>query len=190
MLKKLYDWARSHAHTPYAYGILVVLSFLESIVGPPVAPVFVLFCIENKQRVFRYATIATVFSVLGGVVSYFIGYALWESVGHTIIRYVSTPEAFQTMVERYRSYETLAIMVGSFAPMPYKVISISAGFCKLSLFSFMICSLIGRGARYYSVAAVLFIWGESVRTFIDRWFNHLVVLFLVLFSLGFLVVLK
>lgn len=189
MLKQLYDWIGKQVHTRYADALLILLSIFESILFPPVAPVLVLYCIENRKKSYIYATIATVFSVLGGVISYFIGYALWQTVGQTLITWVTSPEKFNDIVAMYQCYESVAILIGSFSPLPYKALSLTAGFCKLSLSSFIIYSLIGRGIRYYLIALVLYIWGPGIKEFIDRWFYQLVVLFFVLMSCSILVLL-
>lgn len=190
MLKKTYDWIGTKVNTPYAITLLAVLSFLESLVFPPVAPILVLYCIEQRKKSFWFATVATVCSVLGGVVAYYIGFALWQSIGQKLVAWLATPAAFNALVAQYQKYQTWAVLIGSFSPIPYKVIGITAGFCKLSLPSFTIFSLIGRGTRYYLVAAVAWWWGNQIKTFIDRWFYYLVGLFVILVGGGFFVIIK
>jgi membrane protein YqaA with SNARE-associated domain len=190
MIKKLYDWLGTQVNSRYALSFLAILSFLESILCPPVAPVLILFCIENKRKAFWYATITTVFSVLGGIVSYYIGFGLWHVIGQKIISYTTTPEMFEHLVSQYQKYETWAVLVGSFAPVPYKALAITAGFCNLKILPFIFYSLIGRGARYYLVAIALSLWGDQIKLCIDRWFNHLLFLFLLLTTGGFYLLLK
>ncbi len=190
MIKKLYNWMGSKVHTPQAPFFLALLSFFESLILPPVAPVLVLFCIENKKKSFLYAGIVTVFSVLGGVVGYYIGFALWETVGQKLVLYLTTQEIFDNLVAQYKKYEALTILIGSFSPVPYRLISISAGFCKLPLLPFILFSLIGRGARYFLIGAVLYMWGNHFKIFIDRWFNQLLFLFLFIMFVGFFILFK
>lgn len=177
-------------HAPQAPFFLASLSFLESLVFPPVAPILILFCLENRKRSFFYAAIATVFSVLGGIVAYYLGFALWETVGQRFVLYVSTQEAFDTLVMQYKKYEALTILIGSFTPVPYRLVSVSAGFCQLPLIPFIVYSLIGRGARYFLVGAIFYLWGVQLKTFIDRWFNQLVLLFMVIMLVGFFIIFK
>src|SRR5579859_3441317 len=143
MIKRMYDWVGLQVHTSLAVPFLALLSFLESIIFPPVAPVLILYCIENRRKAFLYATITTVFSVAGGVASYYIGFALWETVGHRLVSWVTTPQSFNDLVALYKKYESIAVLIGSFTPVPYKALGLTAGFCTLSLSSFIIYSLIG-----------------------------------------------
>ncbi len=184
MLKKIYNWMGTQVHTPYAEPGLALLSFLESLIFPPVAPVLVLFCVENKSRAYRYAAIATVCSVLGGIVAFYIGYALWEAVGQKLVRSITTPETFSGVVKQFKEYQTLAILIGSFTPIPYKLLGVTAGFCQLSLFGFITYSLIGRAARYFLLALALSYWGGEIKSIIDRWFYQLVLLFILLIGAG------
>ena len=190
MIKKMYHWMGTKVHKPQAPFFLAALSFLESLIFPPVAPILVLFCLENRKRSFFYAAITTVFSVLGGVVAYYFGYGLWEAIGQKFVLYISTQESFDALVAQYTKYEALTILIGSFTPVPYRLVSVSAGFCQLPIIPFIIFSLIGRGARYFLVGAVLFLWGDQLKTFIDRWFNQLVLLFLTVMVVGFVVLFK
>lgn len=190
MIKKMYDWMGTKVHAPQAPFFLASLSFLESLIFPPVAPVLILFCLEKRKQSFLYAGIATVFSVMGGVVGYYLGSAVWESVGQKLVLYFTTQEIFDGLVANYKKYESLAVIIGSFTPVPYRLISISAGFCRLPLIPFIISSLIGRGARYFLVGAVLYLWGKQFKSFIDRWFNQLVLLFLLIMLIGFFVLFK
>src|SRR5687767_1392316 len=118
MLKKLYSWMGTKVHSPQAPFFLASLSFLESLILPPVAPIFILFCIENRKKSFFYAGIVTVCSVLGGVAAYYCGYALWETVGQRLVLFITTQEQFDLLTAQYREYETLAVLIGSFAPVP------------------------------------------------------------------------
>lgn len=184
MLKKLYTWMGTQIHTPYAEPGLALLSFLESLIFPPVAPVLVLFCVENKPKAYRYAAIATICSVLGGIVAFYIGFALWEAIGQQLIMSITTPETFDSVVKQFKQYQTLAVLIGSFTPVPYKLLGITAGFCQLSFFGFIGYSLIGRAARYFLLALVLSYWGNEIKGIIDRWFYQLVLLFVLLVVAG------
>lgn len=190
MIKKVYGWMGTKVHTPQAPFFLASLSFLESLIFPPVAPILVLFCLENRKKSFLYAGIVTICSVVGGVVAYYIGYALWESIGQKLVLYLTTQENFDALVAQYKKYESFAVVIGSFTPVPYRLIGLSAGFCRLPLLPFILCSLIGRGARYFLVGAVLYVWGEPIKIFIDRWFNQLVLLFLSMMIIGFFILFK
>lgn len=168
-------------HSPHADLILGVLFYLEAIFFLPTDPMLILYCIERREKSFRYATIATIASVLGGLTSYALGYCLWYFAGETIItnsfvnRFIA-PDMFLYLCEQYRLYDHWAILVAGFTPIPYKAATFTAGFCSLSLLPFTIYSAIARGARFYLVALLIKVWGAQMKECIDRYFNLLVML--------------
>jgi membrane protein YqaA with SNARE-associated domain len=180
ILRQMYDGFGAYAHTPYAAPLLAFLFFVESIFFVPVDPILLVFCLQHRQRAFYYATIATMASVLGGIAAYFIGYAVWASVGQWLAGLLFSPAQFQQAVDYYRQYQVWAVLIAGFTPIPYKLITLTAGFCNLPLLPFIICSCIARGARFYLLASVVWLWGNHISAYIDRFFNILVLLFTLL----------
>lgn len=177
-LKRLYAWMGERVYSPYADATLGILFFLESIFFLPTDPMLIVYCFERKEKAFRYASIATAASVFGGMTGYYIGFLLWESFGQQIIHnhlvnYVLSPELFAYLCKQYQAHECLAILLAAFTPIPYKAATLSAGFCKLSFVPFVICSIIGRGARFYLYAIVISIWGDRMKVYIERYFGPL-----------------
>ena len=178
-IKQFYHWMASCVYSPYAESILGFLFFLEAIFFLPTDPMLIMYCINRQEKAFRYATIATIFSVLGGVTSYFIGLILWNTVGeqiihNRIINYVLSPATFTHLTQQYRQYEWWAILVAGFTPIPYKAATLTAGFCKLSLIPFILCSIIARGARFYLLAGIIRILGVHIQQSINRYFNIMI----------------
>ena len=171
--------------SPHANTWLAGLFFVEAFFFIPVDPLLMLFCIENRKKSLYYATIATISSVVGGVFGYFIGAILWNSVGIKLVSWVISEAAFLKAVNTYKVYQNWAVLFAGFTPLPYKAITLSAGFCSLPIAPFILCSLVARGARFFLVAGILRIWGKQVKDFIDRRFNQLVLLFSVLIIVGF-----
>lgn len=191
-IKQFYNRLASYVYSPYAESILAFLFFLEAIFFLPTDPMLIMFCLSRRENAFRYATIATISSVIGGITSYFIGFMLWNYAGEQIIHnklinYILTPAAFTHLSEQYRQYEWLAILIAGFTPIPYKAATLTAGFCKLSLIPFIFCSLIARGARFYLLAAIIKIVGVHVQESINRYFNIIIGLtaLAIVFSLWF-----
>lgn len=181
-MKKIYDWMSQQVYSPYAGYMLGVMFYFEAILFLPTDPILVLYCLERQDRAWRYAAIATIGSVLGGITSYAIGYYLWSTVGDAIIhqsmvnRFIK-PESFLYMCDRYRTYESWAILAAGMIPIiPFKVVTFTAGFCKLSLLPFIFYSSIVRGFRFFLVAGLVRIWGAQIKEFIDRYFGVLVAL--------------
>ena len=187
MVRKLYDWMGSCIYSPHADLILGLLFYLEAIFFLPTDPMLILYCLERRDRAFRYATIATLASVLGGITGYFIGYLLWQSIGNMVldlpvISYVLPRATFDHLCSLYQKYEGWAVFIAAFTPIPYKAATITAGICKLSLAPFIISSLCGRGARFFLFAIIISIWGQRIKQYIDRYFNLIAVLALLLIA--------
>lgn len=175
-IRKLYDWMGAQVHKKHAEPILGFLFYLEAIFFLPTDPMLILYCIERQERAVRYATIATIASVLGGVTSYALGFTLWYYWGESIIHskavnYILSPKNFESLRQIYQQHEWLAILTAGFSPIPYKAATLSAGFCQLSLFPFITCSIIARGARFFLCAGVIKIFGIQIKNIIDRYFN-------------------
>lgn len=184
VIKKIYDWLAKKTHSPYADYWLAGLFFIEAVFFIPVDPMLILYCIENRKKSLYYATIATLSSVLGGIFGYFIGAFLWNSIGIKLVNWFISEVSFYKAVGKYKLYQNWAVLIAGFTPLPYKAITLSAGFCKLPIMPFVICSLISRGSRFFLVAGLLKIFGGQVKHFIDRYFNQLVLLFVVLIIAG------
>jgi membrane protein YqaA with SNARE-associated domain len=146
----------------------------------PVDPLLILFCVENQAKSFYYATIATISSVLGGVFGYLIGYCLWDSIGIKVVTFIISAEVFEAAKLKYQLYQNWAVLIAGFSPLPYKAVTLSAGFCHFSLSSFIFFSVLARGARFFLVALIIKLFGPSIKIFIDRYFNQLVILFTLL----------
>lgn len=185
MLKKLYDWMGRQVYSPYAEPVLCFLFYLEAIFFLPTDPMLIMYCIERPKHAYRYATIALIGSVLGGLTGYLIGYFLWDMAGeailnNTLVQYVMSRDTFNRACSLYKQYEFAAILIAGFTPVPYKAATLTAGVCKLPVIPFIIASIIARGSRFFLLAGVIKRCGTQMRQYIDRYFNLLVVLVLVI----------
>jgi membrane protein YqaA with SNARE-associated domain len=188
ILRRTYDWMGTKVHSPYGIWWLAGLFFIESSVFPiPVDPLLILFCVENNKRSFYYATVCTVASVVGGAFGYFIGAVLWKSIGLVLVSWLISEQTFYGLVAKYKIYQNWAVFIAGFTPVPYKAVTISAGFCHLSFVPFIFYSILGRGGRFYLVALLIYFLGERVKIFIDKYFNQLAVLFVVIVIISFTV---
>lgn len=180
LIRQLYDWMGTHVHKPYATPFLAAAFFVEAIFFLPTDPLLILYCVERRKQALWYAAVATVASVLGGITAYYIGYALWESIGSTLVHWCLSPEQFASLTLRYAEKEAWAVLIAGFSPLPYKAVTLTAGFCRLPLAPFIICSIIARGARFFLVGTVVYVWGPRIKEYIDRYFNLLVLLFVII----------
>jgi len=185
MLRKTYDWLGSKIHSPYANPFFCILFYLEAIVLIPVDPILILYCLGNRKNALKYAAMATISSVLGGITGYFLGTFLWNIAGKEIlnvkiIAYILPQKTFFYLRSLYHQYATWAILISGFTPIPYKAATLSAGFCQLPVLPFILFSFLARGARFFLVAVTIYIWGAGIKSFIDKYFNILSIIFVAL----------
>lgn len=185
ILKRLYDWVLHWADTPYGTPALFLLAVAESSFFPiPPDVLLMALGLSIPKKSLRYALICTVGSVLGGMLGYLIGLQFWELGKAIIFRYVSV-ESFETVRKYFIEYEAWAVAIAGLTPVPYKVFTISAGFLRADFTVFVAASVLSRGARFFAVAGLIYAFGPSIKTFIDRYFNILTVVFMVLLVGGF-----
>lgn len=185
MFRKIYDWFGKISKTKYGLPILCFFFFIESIFFfIPVDPLLIIYCCEHRKKSLYFALVATISSVFGGIVAYFIGAFLWNIVGYKIVLYFSSMESFNKLVNIYTQYESMAVLVAALTPVPYKVVTLSAGFCQLPFIPFVFYSFIGRGIRFFAIALLIRIFGDKIKNFIDQYFNLLVALFTILVLLS------
>lgn len=188
-LRRMYDWVLSWSHHPHAQIALFLLAFAESSVFPiPPDVLLIALALGVPTRAFRFALITTVGSVLGGLAGYGIGYGLMASVGQWVLDLYNFHEQFARIRGLYLDYDVWAVGIAGFTPIPYKVFTIAAGAFEMDPWRFTFASLVSRGARFFLVAGLIFWFGAPIKTFIDRYFNVLTVVFTVLL-IGFFVVL-
>ncbi len=189
LLRRLYDWVLSWANKKYSSFALFVLAFAESSFFPvPPDVLQIALSVSKPKRSFIYALISSIGSVLGGILGYIIGFFLFDSVGKLIIGALGYQAQFDAVGNLYRSYAFLAILTAAFTPIPYKVFTIAAGFWSVGLMPLITASIIGRSARFFLVAALFYFFGPKIKGFIDKYFNWLTIIFLILLIWGFIAI--
>lgn len=181
LLKRLYLWVLRWAESKYATVALAVLAFMESAFFPiPPDVLQMALSMSKPKRSFWYATVTSVFSVLGGVFGYFIGLFLFESVGQLIISSLGYQQQFQLVGQLFQQNAFWVILAAAFTPIPYKVFTIAAGVWDIGLTTLILASIIGRPARFFFVATLTYFFGERVKVFIEQYFNWVsLILFLI-----------
>lgn len=186
-LRRLYDWVLSWAHHRHAPLALFLLAFAESSFFPvPPDVLLIALALGIPMRAFRLALITTAGSVLGGLAGYAIGYGFMASVGLRILDVYNFHAQFEKIQNLYLEYDIWAVAIAGFTPIPYKVFTIAAGAFDMDVWRFTLASLVSRGARFFLLAWLIHHYGATIKGFIDRYFNALTLLFVVLL-LGFFV---
>lgn len=150
---------------PYFLGLL---AFIESSFFPiPPDILLVSMGLAKPKKVWRYAAITTIFSVVGGMFGYLIGvYAL-----HLLLPFIKSSGYFDRylMVQDYfKIYGVGFVLIAGFTPIPYKLFTIASGAMHMPFLPFVAASIIGRGARFYLVALLMFYQGEKIESHLTK----------------------
>lgn len=175
-LDNLKKWLKGkilqYANSRHATRALFAVSFAESSFFP-IPPDFLLITIlvTRARYWWYYAFVTLVGSLLGGIAGYLIGFLFFSSVGKLIIDFYNLNEVMQSLAFKYEANAFWTVFIAAFTPIPYKIITISAGFFNISIFSFITASLVGRGGRFFIIAFIMKVFGKKVASSIYRYFN-------------------
>ncbi len=183
MLRRLYDWTMAKAVEPRAEWWLALFAFVEASFFPiPPHPVLGIMCLAEPKKAVRFAVIATLASVAGGLLGYAIGYFLYESVGVTLLSALGLTEGIadaRCLLQK----EPLAVFAlfaaKGVTPIPFKLLTITAGFLQFPLLWFLAASLVSRAISFMIVGVLFRIFGAPIKAFIDK--------YLVLVTAGFVI---
>lgn len=188
-LKRLYDYCMEWIAGPYGTWTLFIIAFVESSFFPIPPDVFLIaMCIAAPTRAFKFAAICAAGSVLGGMLGYGLGFWFMESLGQQIISWYGLEHKYLSVQDLYQKYDAWAVGTAGFTPLPYKLFTITAGAFEINFITFVVASLISRSARFFLVAAFIWKFGAPVKGFIDRYFNIISIVFMILLIGGFVLV--
>jgi membrane protein YqaA with SNARE-associated domain len=170
MLQRLYDWTLSLARSKAAEWWLGVIAFVESSVFLiPADVLFIPMAIARPERAYRYALIATVASVLGGIAGWLIGYYAFEAIALPILKFYNGLDAFEHLKQVWGDSVLLLLITSGLAHLPpIKVVTILSGVVHVNIWLFIASAIVARGARFYALAWALKRWGEPIRHFIEH----------------------
>lgn len=188
IIRRLYDWVLHWAETPYAVPALFLLAFAESSFFPiPPDVLLIALAVSIPRKSFLYALICTTGSVVGGMLGYGIGLFAYDTIGVQIVEFYHGQAVMAKIQFWYDTYGFWGILVAAITPIPYKVFTIASGVFHFNFLTFVGASIIGRGFRFFFVGGLIFLFGASIRTFIEKYFDILAILFTILLILGFVV---
>ncbi len=190
ILRRIYAWVLHWAETPYGTPALFVISFAESSFFPiPPDVLQIALSVSKPRSSFYFAAVSTVASVLGGILGWLIGWALWNAVDELFYNYVPgvSRENMRYVGGLYQGNAFGAIFAAAFTPIPFKVFTLSAGVFHeyVSLSTLIIASSLGRSARFFLVATLVFFFGPKVRRFLEKRLELLTVLLSLAVLAGF-----
>jgi membrane protein YqaA with SNARE-associated domain len=169
MLRRVYDWCIAAADKPYALWLMGAISFLESSFFPvPPDAMLVPMSLARPEKAWRFALVCTLTSVTGGILGYFIGAYLYDTVGLWVISLYGYGDKVEAFRESYAKWGSLIILLKGLTPIPYKLVTITSGFAGYDIWLFILFSFITRGARFFLAAFLLNRYGPQAREIIER----------------------
>ena len=171
MLRGLYDWTMALAGRKSAETWLAVIAFIESsIFLVPADVLFVPMALSRRDRAYRYALVATVASVLGGIAGWMLGYFAYESVAKPVLEFYGKLETFESLRASV-SFEMILLLLvtsGLAHLPPIKVVTSLSGVAGINLGLFIISAIVARGARFFFLAWLLRRYGAPIQEFIEK----------------------
>ncbi|HXF88741.1 MAG TPA: YqaA family protein [Xanthobacteraceae bacterium] len=169
MLRRIYDWCIAAAGRPHATWLMGSVSFVESSFFPiPPDAMLIPMSLARPDRAWFYAHVCTITSVAGGLLGYYIGAALYDSIGLWLIKLYGYGEQVDAFRASYAHWGGWIILIKGVTPIPYKVVTIASGFAGYNLLMFILLSFVARGMRFYLLAFLLSRYGPQAREIIER----------------------
>ncbi len=195
-MKRLYDWMLSWGNSKYGWVALFLFAFAESSFFPiPPDVLLIALCLGAPSKSFKFAAVCTLGSICGAIAGYSIGYFLWQNsageytaLANWFFNNIFSVESFARVEELYKSYNFWIVFTAGFTPVPYKVITVSAGLFNIDFVMFLIASIVSRGARFFIVSGLIWKFGTPIKGFIEKYFNLLALAFTVLLIGGFVLI--
>lgn len=188
-LRALYNWTMEKAAHPQAQWWLAFFCFIESSFFPiPPHPLLGLMCLADPKKAIRFAVIATVASVLGGLFGYAIGYFLYETVGEWMLGLLGLAESFPVAACYIRDQGAIAVFLAAGTPIPFKLMTITAGFIEMNLLTFTLAAIAGRALIFMFVGILFQLFGAPIKRIIDKYLGAVTTLFVLLIVAGFVAI--
>jgi membrane protein YqaA with SNARE-associated domain len=172
IVKRLYGWTVKWAAHPKANRALAGVSFAESSFFPlPPDPLLLTMTFAQPKKWWKLALLTTVGSVIGGLFGYFIGFALFESIGAWLVATLHLEAGFTSVELLYQEQSFWAVFAAAFTPIPYKIFTIAAGVFTINIFGFVMASIIGRGLRFFAVSGAAAVLGKAYKEQIEKYID-------------------
>jgi len=174
---------------PHAVWWLAFFCFIEASFFPiPPHPLLGLICLAEPRRAMRFGLIATLSSVSGGLLGYAIGWGLYDTVGEWLLGIIGLTDSFPVAACYLNEYDWEAIIVAGATPVPFKLLTITAGFVGMNIVTFVLASLVGRGMIFFTVGVLFQLFGAPIKVFIEKYLGLVTAAFVLLVIGGIFVI--
>ena len=184
-LRFLYNWTLELANNPRAIWLLGFVSFIEAIFFPiPPDILLIPMILANIQKAWFYAFVATITSVMGGLVGYAVGFLAYSEIAEPLLISLGKQSAMILFSNSINENGFLIVLTAGISPIPFKVVSIMSGFTQMPLLVFLVSAMLGRATRFFVVATLLKYYGKTIKSFIETYLGWLFLVFMVLIFVG------
>jgi membrane protein YqaA with SNARE-associated domain len=188
-LRRLYAWMMDNAQGPHAWWALAAFAFAEASFFPIPPDVMVLpMMLARRERALLVGAWCAFWSVMGGMLGYAIGALFWKTLGLWLIGVLHIPLAEVMALRAKYAAHAYLIVVQGLTPVPYKLVTISAGLANVPFVAFMAYSAVTRSLRFVLLeGALVYLFGEQARLLLERYMEWVLIVFLLLVIAGFIV---
>jgi membrane protein YqaA with SNARE-associated domain len=184
-IQSLYNWTMELASNPRAIWLLGIVSFIEAIFFPiPPDVLLIPMILANIKRAWLYAFVATITSVLGGLVGYVIGLLAYSQIAEPLLIGLGKQTAMNLFSNSINENGFMIVLTAGISPIPFKVVSVMSGFTQMPIYVFLVSALLGRAIRFFLVATLLKRYGEKIKSFIETYLGWLFLFFIALIVVG------
>ncbi|GMN14505.1 YqaA family protein [Altererythrobacter sp. MTPC7] len=189
MLRGLYDWTMDKAAHPHAVWWLAFFCFIEASFFPiPPHPLLGLMCLAEPKKAIRFGLIATGASVLGGLFGYAIGAFAFDLVGIPLMNAIGLGDSLPQAQCTFDEYGVAAVIIAAATPVPFKLLTITAGFLGMAIVPFLLASIAGRALIFLTVGILFRAFGAPIKRVIDKYLGTVTTVFVVLVVGGILAI--
>lgn len=173
MMQRMYRTLAGHTNHRWAFPLFLVAVFVEAVIFVPAGTLLTIFCLEQPKKSIHYALGATIASVLGGILAYWLGSLLLCYIGTSFISHLSPHGTLSRLMCLYQEHGGCAIFIASLTPFPYKLLTLSAGFCHIAFLPFVLSAIMGRSIRFFGIALFANRFGPQVQQLLRSYFNYI-----------------
>ena len=176
-MRKLYKKLLSAAKHRHANRYLAIVAFSESSFFPiPPDVMLIPMVLAKPNDWWRIALTCTLFSVIGGITAYFVGFFLFQLVALPLLEFYNYQNKILEFNEMYHNWGGWVVFLAGLTPFPYKIITIASGMTQLNLALFIALSVLSRGLRFFAVSVLLYYFGDSIRALLEKYFGLITLL--------------
>lgn len=165
---KLYQRCMIWARSVYAVHFLALIAFIESIFFPiPPDVMLAPMAMAKPEKALFYAGVTTVFSVLGGIVGYYLGVWAFPTLVQPFLEQMHYMDKYEIIHAWFEQWGFWVVFIAGFSPIPYKLFTVTAGLAGVGFLPFVLASVTSRGLRFFLVSFLMAKGGPKLEKFIN-----------------------